>query len=392
MQDVVIVGAGRSAIGAFNGALSGLSATAIASELVPQVLDAFKIERDCVDEVIMGQVLSAGCGQNPARQVCINSGLDQSTPAFTVNKVCGSGLKAIQLGAHSILAGDNSLVIAGGMESMSQAPHILPHSRYGQKIGHWEALDTMITDGLWDAFNGIHMGVTAENLASKYSISREAQDLFATKSQQKAAAAQSNSKFKDEIFPINVPQKRREDLLFRVDEAIRPETSLEALAHLNPVFQENGTVTAGNASGINDGAAVVILCSSARAVELGLKPMATIKAFGLSGVDPAFMGIGPVAAVRRCLARANWQVRDLDLIEANEAFATQAIVVNQELGWDTDTVNVNGGAIALGHPIGASGCRILVTLLYEMVKRDSTHGIATLCIGGGQGIALAIER
>ncbi|MEX2130257.1 MAG: acetyl-CoA C-acetyltransferase, partial [Pseudohongiellaceae bacterium] len=308
------------------------------------------------------------------------------------NKVCGSGLKAVQLAAQSIQLGDAELVVAGGMESMSQSGHLLPNSRSGQKMGHWQAIDTMIVDGLWDAFNNIHMGITAENLAHKFSITRAQQDQFALASQLKAAAAQSNGKFTDEIIPIRIPQRKGEDLVFRVDEGPRPETTLEALAKLRPAFKSDGTVTAGNASGINDGAAMVILCSADKARTLGLTPLATIKAAASAGVDPAIMGIGPVTATKKCLQRAGWKIDALELIEANEAFAAQAIAVNRELGWDTDRVNVNGGAIALGHPIGASGCRVLVTLLFEMQRRDLHKGLATLCIGGGQGVALAIER
>ena len=392
MDQVVIVGAGRSAIGTFKGSLASLSATDIASQLLPGVLSKYGINPANIDEVIMGQVLTAGCGQNTARQVSIKAGLDQAVPAVTINKVCGSGLKAVQLAYNAIRVGDASMVIAGGMESMSQSGHLLPNSRSGQKMGHWQALDTMITDGLWDAFNDIHMGITAENLAEKYAISRAEQDAFAAASQQKAAAAQANDKFTDEILPIQIPQRRGDALTFKVDEGPRSDTTTESLAKLQPVFKKGGTVTAGNASGINDGAALCVLCSAARARELGLQPLATITGAASAGVDPRIMGIGPVSATRNCLARAGWQIEDLDLVEANEAFAAQAIAVNRELGWDTDLVNVNGGAIALGHPIGASGCRVLVSLLFEMIKRDARRGLATLCIGGGQGVALAIER
>ncbi len=392
MDQVVIVGAGRSAIGTFKGSLASLSATDIASQLLPGVLSKYGIDPAIIDEVIMGQVLTAGCGQNTARQVSIKAGLDQAVPAVTINKVCGSGLKAVQLAYNAIRVGDASMVIAGGMESMSQSGHLLPNSRSGQKMGHWQALDTMITDGLWDAFNDIHMGITAENLAEKYAISRAEQDAFAAASQQKAAAAQANDKFTDEILPIQIPQRRGDALTFKVDEGPRSDTTTESLAKLQPVFKKDGTVTAGNASGINDGAALCVLCSAARARELGLQPLATITGAASAGVDPRIMGIGPVSATRNCLARAGWQIEDLDLVEANEAFAAQAIAVNRELGWDTDLVNVNGGAIALGHPIGASGCRVLVSLLFEMIKRDARRGLATLCIGGGQGVALAIER
>jgi acetyl-CoA C-acetyltransferase len=392
MEEAVIVAAGRSAIGTFNGSLASLSATDIASQLVPQVLSKYGVDPAAIDEVIMGQVLTAGCGQNTARQVSINSGLDQAVPAMTINKVCGSGLKAVQLACNAIRVGDASMVLAGGMESMSQSGHLLPNSRSGQKMGHWKAVDTMIVDGLWDAFNDIHMGITAENLAEKYTISRAEQDAFAAASQQKAAAAQSNQKFEEEILPLRIPQRRGDDLIFRVDEGPRPETTADGLARLTPAFKKDGSVTAGNASGINDGAAVCVVCSAAKAKELGLTPLATIKGAASAGVDPSIMGIGPVSATRNCLARAGWHIDELELVEANEAFAAQAIAVNRELGWNTDLVNVNGGAIALGHPIGASGCRVLVSLLFEMVKRDAHKGLATLCIGGGQGVALAIER
>jgi acetyl-CoA C-acetyltransferase len=392
MDDVVIIGAGRSAIANFNGALSSLSAVQIGTQLIQKLLEKYAISASEVDEVILGQVLTAGCGQNTARQVAIGCGIADSVPAFTVNKVCGSSLKAVQLAAQSILLGEADLVVAGGMESMSQSAHLLPHSRNGQKIGHWQIQDTMLTDGLWDAFNDIHMGVTAEILAKKFAVSREQQDAFALGSQQKAAAAQSNSKFTDEIIPISIPQRKGEDLIFKVDECPRPDTTLEMLARLRPAFQTDGSVTPGNASAINDGAAAVILCSSKKAKALGLKPLARIKAAASAGVDPKIMGIGPVPAARKCLGKAGWKIKDLQLIEANEAFAAQALSVNQELGWDMDIVNVNGGAIALGHPIGATGCRILVTLLFEMLKRDVNRGLATLCIGGGQGIAMAIER
>jgi acetyl-CoA C-acetyltransferase len=392
MEEVVIVAAGRSAIGTFNGSLANLSATDIASQLVPQLLSKYGVDADAIDEVIMGQVLTAGCGQNTARQVSINSGLDQAIPAMTINKVCGSGLKAVQLAYNAIRVGDASMVLAGGMESMSRSGHLLPNSRSGHKMGHWQAVDTMITDGLWDAFHDIHMGITAENLAQKYTISRAEQDAFAAASQQKAAAALSNQKFDDEILPVRVPQRRGDELIFRVDEGPRPETTAEGLARLRPAFKENGSVTAGNASGINDGAAVCVVCSAAKANDLGLTPLAAIKGAASAGVDPGIMGIGPVSATRKCLARAGWDIEELELVEANEAFAAQAIAVNRELGWNTDLVNVNGGAIALGHPIGASGCRVLVSLLFEMIKRDAHKGLATLCIGGGQGVALAIER
>ncbi|MEX0619942.1 MAG: acetyl-CoA C-acetyltransferase [Pseudohongiellaceae bacterium] len=392
VEEVVIVAAGRSAIGQFGGTLGNLSAVDIASQLIPQVLARCGLDAAQVDEVILGHVLTAGCGQNTARQAGIRSGIPETTPAMTINKVCGSGLKAVHLGAQSIALQNAGVVLAGGMECMSRAPHVLPDSRQGKKMGHWQAMDTMISDGLWDSFNDIHMGITAENLAQRYRISRDEQDAFAASSQHKAAAAQSNGKFNEEILPISIPQRKGDPLIFRVDEGPRPDTTTDALAGLRPAFKKEGTVTAGNASGINDGAAVVVLCSARQAEALALKPLAVIRAAASAGVDPAVMGLGPVSATRRCLEKAGWKLDDLDVIEANEAFAAQAIAVNRELGWNPDIVNVNGGAIALGHPIGASGCRVLVTLLAEMEKRDAHKGLATLCIGGGQGVALAVER
>ncbi|MFZ3186364.1 MAG: acetyl-CoA C-acetyltransferase, partial [Pseudomonas sp.] len=345
-----------------------------------------------VDEVIFGQVLTAGAGQNPARQTAIKAGLPHAVPALTLNKVCGSGLKALHLGAQAIRCGDAEVIIAGGQENMSLSNYVMPGARTGLRMGHAKVIDTMICDGLWDAFNDYHMGITAENLVDKYGISREAQDAFAAASQQKAVAAIEAGRFVDEITPILVPSRKGEPVAFATDEQPRAGTTAESLGKLKPAFKKDGSVTAGNASSLNDGAAAVLLMSAAKAEALGLPVLARIKAYANAGVDPAIMGIGPVSATQRCLAKAGWQVSDLDLIEANEAFAAQSLAVGQELQWDTSKVNVNGGAIALGHPIGASGCRILVSLLHEMLKRDAKKGLATLCIGGGQGVALALER
>ena len=345
-----------------------------------------------VDEVILGQVLTAGAGQNPARQAAVKAGLPHEVPALTLNKVCGSGLKAVQLAVQAIRCGDAEIVIAGGMENMSLAPYVLPKVRSGLRLGHAELVDSMISDGLWDAFNDYHMGQTAENLVQKYQLSREAQDAFAARSQQRAAAAVESGRFREEITPVAIPQRKGEPLLFDTDEGIRADTSAEGLARLRPAFAKDGSVTAGNASSLNDGAAAVLVMSATRAAALGLMPLAHIAAYASAGVDPAIMGIGPVSATRKTLEKAGWQLADLDLIEANEAFAAQALAVGQELGWDDEKVNVNGGAIALGHPIGASGCRVLVTLLHELRRRDGRRGLATLCIGGGQGVALAVER
>ncbi|MBU2099097.1 MAG: acetyl-CoA C-acetyltransferase [Gammaproteobacteria bacterium] len=392
MQEVVIVAAGRSAIGTFQGDLSGLPATELGSQIIRGVLERSRINPADIDEVIMGHVLTAGCGQNTARQASIKAGLGIETPAMTINKVCGSGLKAVHLAAQAIVAGDANMIVAGGMENMSLSAHVLPNSRSGQKMGHWQAIDTMLHDGLWDAFNNYHMGITAENLADKYQISREDQDAFAALSQQKASAAIESGRFVSEIIPISIPQRKGTPVLFEQDQGPRPGTSAEGLARLPAVFKQGGTVTAGNASGLNDGAAAVIVCSKVQAEKLGLKPLVTIKAWANAGVDPAIMGIGPVSATKRVLAKAGWTLDEVDLIEANEAFAAQSLAVAQELQWDMDKVNVNGGAIALGHPIGASGCRVLVTLIHEMIRRDVKRGIATLCIGGGQGVAIAVER
>jgi len=392
MNEVAIVAACRTAIGGFGGSLSTLSADKLGTTVIKALIEQTGVDPEKIDEVILGQVLTAGSGQNPARQASINAGLPITTSAMTINKVCGSGLKATHLAAQAIACGDANVIIAGGQENMSQAPHVLPGSRNGVKMGDWKAVDTMISEGLTDAFAGYHMGITAENIAEKYGITREEQDAFAAASQQKAEAAQKANKFDDEIVPVEIPQRKGDPIVFKTDEFPRHGTTAESLGKLRAAFKKDGTVTAGNASGVNDGAAAVMMMSTTMANELGLKPIATIKAYASAGVDPSIMGTGPVPAVKRCLSKAGWTVDDLDLIEANEAFATQAISVNKELEWDTDKVNVNGGAIALGHPIGASGCRVLVTLLHEMVKRDAKKGLATLCIGGGMGVALAVER
>ncbi|MEO1854313.1 acetyl-CoA C-acetyltransferase [Chromohalobacter sp.] len=392
MQDVVIVAARRTAIGSFGGALASIPATQLGATVIADLLAHTGVAPDQVDEVLLGQVLAAGCGQNPARQAAILSGLPAAVPAMTINKVCGSGLKALHLATQAIRCGDAELIIAGGQENMSAAPHVLPHSRTGQRMGDWTAVDTMIRDGLWDAFNDIHMGITAENLAEKYTITREDMDAFAAASQQKASAAIEAGRFAGQIVPVAIPQRKGDPVHVTTDEGPRAGVTAEQLAALRPAFKRDGTVTAGNASSLNDGAAVAMLCSADKAKSLGLEPLAVIKAYANAGVDPSIMGIGPAPATRRCLERAGWSLDELDLIEANEAFAAQALAVNKELGWDPAKINVNGGAIALGHPIGASGCRILVTLLHEMIARDAKKGLATLCIGGGQGVALAIER
>jgi len=392
MQKVVIVAAGRSAIGNFNGSLASLSAAQLGSAVIKGVLEKSGVDAAQIDEVLMGQVLAAGVGQNPARQAAINAGLPANTPAMTINKVCGSGLKAVHLAAQAIALGDADVIIAGGQESMSQAAHVLPNSRTGQRMGNWSLVDTMVNDGLWDAFNDYHMGITAENVQQRFEISRVEQDEFSAHSQQKAEAAQKADRFAEEIIPVSVPQRKKEPIVFARDEFPKHGATAESLGKLRPAFKKDGTVTAGNASGINDGAAAVILMSETKAQQLGLTPLATIKAYANAGVDPQVMGTGPIPASQRCLEKAGWGAADLDLIEANEAFAVQAIAVNKGMGWDTDKVNVNGGAIALGHPIGASGCRILVTLVHEMIKRDVHRGMATLCIGGGMGVSLAVER
>ncbi|WP_027909492.1 acetyl-CoA C-acetyltransferase [Pseudomonas sp. URMO17WK12:I4] len=392
MQEVVIVAATRTAIGSFQGALADVPATDLGAAVIRRLLEQSGLDGAQVDEVILGHVLTAGAGQNTARQAAIKAGLPHAVPALTLNKVCGSGLKALHLGAQAIRCGDAEVIIAGGMENMSLAPYVLPKARTGLRMGHGQLVDTMISDGLWDAFNDYHMGITAENLVDKYAISREEQDAFAAASQQKAIAAIEAGRFADEITPILIPQRKGEPLAFATDEQPRAGTTVDTLAKLKPAFKKDGSVTAGNASSLNDGAAAVLLMSAAKAQALGLPVLAKIKAYANAGVDPAIMGIGPVSATRRSLDKAGWTLDQLDLIEANEAFAAQALSVGKELGWDAGKVNVNGGAIALGHPIGASGCRVLVTLLHEMLKRDAKKGLATLCIGGGQGVALLLER
>ena len=388
----VIVAAARTPIGAFNGALSSLSAVQLGTQLLSGMLAKQPLLKDNIDEVILGQVLAAGCGQNPARQTAIHAGLPKQVSAMTINKVCGSGLKAVQLAAQAILNGDANMVVAGGQESMSQAAHVLPNSRSGKKMGNWELLDSMVTDGLWDAFNDYHMGQTAENIASRWDISRQEQDTFAANSQQKATQAQAAGRFVEEIFPIAVPQRKGEPVMVDADEQIRPATSIESLGKLRPAFAKEGTVTAGNASTLNDGAAMVIVTSDVEAKRLGLPIIAVIEAASSAGVNPDIMGTGPIVATQKVLSKVNWHVADLDLIEANEAFAVQALCVNKELGLDSEKVNVNGGAVALGHPIGASGCRILVSLLHEMQRQDLKKGLATLCIGGGMGVAMLVSR
>jgi len=391
MEEIVIVGAARTAIGKFAGSLAHTPASDLGAHVIRKLLERAGVAPEQVSEVIMGQVLAAGCGQNPARQAAIAAGLPDMIPAMTINKVCGSGLKAAMLGAQSIANGDSEIVVAGGQESMSLAPHVLPGSRDGYRMGDAKMIDSMIVDGLWDVYNQYHMGVTAENVAKEYAVTREEQDEFALASQLKTETAQKGGKFKDEIIPFEI-KTRKGTVVFADDEYPRHGATLDALRSLKPAFDKSGSVTAGNSSGINDGAAAVVLASARKAKELGLKPLARIKAFASAGVDPKYMGMGPVPASKRCLARAGWTPQDLDLMEINEAFAAQAIAVNRQMGWDTSKVNVNGGAIALGHPIGASGCRILVTLLHEMEKRDAKTGLASLCIGGGMGVALAVER
>ncbi|MHB1689079.1 MAG: acetyl-CoA C-acetyltransferase [Thiomonas sp.] len=391
-EDIVIVSAVRTAVGKFGGSLAKISAVDLGALVVKTAIARAGIEPGQVSEVIMGQVLQAGVGQNAARQSLIKAGLPDMVPAMTINKVCGSGLKAVMLAAQAVALGDAEIVVAGGQENMSASPHVLPGSRDGMRMGNWNLIDTMITDGLWDAFNHYHMGTTAENVAKKYGVTREMQDAFAAASQNKAEAAQKSGRFTDEIVPVMLPQKKGDPVAFATDEFVRHGATAESLAGLKPAFDRAGTVTAGNASGLNDGAAAVVVMSAKRAASLGLKPLATIRAYANAGLDPAYMGMGPVPASTRCLSRAGWSPQDLDLMEINEAFAAQAIAVNQQMGWDTSKVNVNGGAIAIGHPIGASGCRILVTLLHEMNKRDAKKGLASLCIGGGMGVALALQR
>lgn len=391
MQEVYIVGAARSPVGSFGGSLSKLSASAICAQVIKGLLEKIDLSPNQIDEVILGQVLTAGVGQNPARQASIAAGIPFTVPAMTINKVCGSGLKAVQLGFQAICLGEASIVVAGGQENMSVAPHYLPNSRQGQRMGDWQLKDSMVIDGLWDAFNNYHMGQTAENIVTKFKISREDQDAFAALSQQKAEKALKENRFADEIIPIQIPKAKGETSLFEKDEYPRSGVTQESLSQLRPAFAASGTVTAGNASGINDGAAVLIIASKEAVKKYGLKPLAKIVAASSAAVDPAIMGTGPIPASQKCLESAGWTIKDLDLIEANEAFAAQAICVNREMGWDVNKVNVNGGAIALGHPIGASGARILVTLLHEMKRRNAKKGLATLCIGGGQGVALAVE-
>jgi acetyl-CoA C-acetyltransferase len=391
MDDVVIVAALRTGVGKFGGTIGKIPAAELGAKIISALLAKSGVKPELISEVLMGQVLTAAAGQNPARQASIRAGLPHMVPAMTINKVCGSGLKATHLAAQAIKAGDADIVIAGGQESMSLAPHALNGARDGLRLMDGKLIDTMIIDGLWDVYNQYHMGMTAENVAKKWNVSRQEQDEFAAASQQKAEAAQKADRFKDEIVPITI-STRKGDVIFDSDEYVRHGTTVDALASLKPAFDKSGTVTAGNASGINDGAAAVMMMSASRAKELGLKPLARIKAYSSAGVDPGIMGIGPIPASQLCLKKAGWTAKDLDLLEINEAFAAQAIAVNRDMGWDTSKVNVNGGAIAIGHPIGASGCRILVTLIHEMIRRDAKKGLASLCIGGGMGVALAIER
>ena len=391
MDDVVIVAALRTGVGKFGGTIGKIPATELGAKVIAALIARSGVNPGQVSEVLMGQVLAAASGQNPARQASIRAGLPNMVPAMTINKVCGSGLKATHLAAQAIKAGDADIVIAGGQESMSLAPHALYGARDGLRMMDGKLIDTMIVDGLWDVYNQYHMGVTAENVAKKWGVSRQEQDEFAAASQQKAEAAQKAGRFKDEIVPIAI-STRKGDVIFDSDEFIRHGTTVEALASLKPAFDKSGTVTAGNASGINDGAAAVMMMSATKAKALGLRALARIKAYSSAGVDPSIMGVGPIPASKLCLKKAGWTAQDLDLLEINEAFAAQAIAVNRDMGWDTAKVNVNGGAIAIGHPIGASGCRILVTLIHEMIRRDAKKGLASLCIGGGMGVALAIER
>ena len=392
MEDIVIVSAARTAVGKFGGSLVGIAATELGSLVIKEVLARAKLGNDQIGEVIMGQVLAAGAGQNPARQSLLKSGIARETPGLTINAVCGSGLKAVMLAAQAVATGDSEIVIAGGQENMSLAPHVLPNSRNGQRMGDWKLVDTMIVDGLWDVYNQYHMGITAENVAKEYDISRSMQDELALGSQTKAAAAQDAGRFRDEIVSVNIPQKKGDPVVFDKDEFINRKTNAEGLAGLRPAFDKAGGVTAGNASGLNDGAAAVVVMTAKKAAALGLTPLGRIASYATAGLDPKIMGMGPVPASQKALQRAGWKAADLDLLEINEAFAAQACAVNREMGWDTSKVNVNGGAIAIGHPIGASGCRILVTLLHEMQRRDAKKGIASLCIGGGMGVALTIER
>jgi len=391
MEEVVIVGALRTAVGRFGGSLGEVPAARLGATVIKALIEQLHLDPQTVDDVLLGQVLTAGCGQNPARQAAIHAGLPQAVPAMTINQVCGSGLRAVMLAAQAIRAGDASLVLAGGQENMSLSPHLLPGSRQGRKMGEWAMDDSMVRDGLWDAFNDYHMGRTAENIAARYGISREEQDRFAARSQNLAEIALREQRFAGEIVGVDLPTKKGPPLSFKVDEFPRAGVTAESLAGLKPAFLKDGTVTAANASGVNDGAAVLALTSASRAKALGLKPLAVVRGYATAGVDPAYMGLGPVPATRRCLERAGWTLGDVELIEANEAFAAQALAVGRELEWDVARVNVNGGAIAIGHPIGASGARILVTLVHSMLQRKARRGLATLCIGGGQGVALAIE-
>ena len=391
-DNIVIVAATRTALGSFGGTLAGVSAPDMGATVIKSLMEKTGLSNDQVDEVILGQVLTAGSGQNPARQTVISAGLSEKTPAMTINKVCGSGLKAVHLAFQAVACGDADVVIAGGQENMSSSAHVVPNSRNGQKMGDWKMVDTMIKDGLWCAFNNYHMGTTAQNIADKYEFTRDEQDAFAAASQQKTEAAQKAGNFDNEITPVSIPQRKGDPVVFSTDEFPRHGTTAESLGKLRPAFSKDGTVTAGNASGINDGAAAVMVMTAAKAKELGLTPMARIKAFASAGVDPAIMGTGPIPATTKCLEKAGWTAADLDMIEANEAFAAQAMSVNKDLGFDLSKVNVSGGAIALGHPIGASGARVLVTLLHGMERTGAEKGLATLCIGGGQGVALAVEK
>jgi len=392
MEDIVIVSAARTAVGKFGGSLAKIPATELGAAVIKAVAERSGLSPDLIGEVIMGQVLAAGVGQNPARQSVVKAGFPHAIPGLTINAVCGSGLKAVMLAAQSVATGDSEIVIAGGQENMSAAPHVLNGSRDGQRMGDWKMIDSMIVDGLWDVYNQYHMGITAENVAKKYGVTREMQDELALASQTKAMAAQDAGRFKDEIIPFSIAQKKGDPLVFAADEFINRKSTAEGLAGLRPAFDKAGGVTAGNASGINDGAAAVMVMTAKKAAALGLKPLARIASYATSGLDPALMGMGPVSASTKALQRAGWKAQDLDLLEINEAFAAQACAVNKEMGWDTSKVNVNGGAIAIGHPIGASGCRILVTLIHEMIRRDAKKGIASLCIGGGMGVALTLER
>ena len=392
MDDIVIVAAGRTGVGKFGGSLAKIPAPELGAHVIKGVLERAKLAPDQVSEVILGQVLTAGSGQNPARQALIKSGIPVAIPAMTINVVCGSGLKAVMLAAQAIAHGDSEIVVAGGQENMSAAPHVLPNSRDGQRMGDWKLVDTMIVDGLWDVYNQYHMGTTAENVAKEFSITREMQDEFAVASQNKAEAAQKAGRFKDEILPLPIAQKKGDPIVFDTDEFVRHGVKVEALSGLRPAFSKDGSVTAANASGLNDGAAAVLVMTATKAKQLGLKPLAKITSFATTGVEPRIMGMGPVGASKRALAKAGWSADQLDLMEVNEAFAAQACAVNQQMGWDTSRINVNGGAIAIGHPIGASGCRILVSLLYEMQRRDAKKGLASLCIGGGMGVAMCVER